>query len=55
MGHILEDRMLPMSDDNGAATQPFVAVHQHRMTVAWYERAASNGDVVARVRTGTIP
>ncbi len=54
-GHIFEDRFLPVSDDNGAATQPLVAVQQHRMTVAWQERAASNGGVVLRVRTGTIP
>lgn len=55
MGHIFEVRLLPVSDDNGAATSPLVAVQQRHMTVAWQERAASTGDVVLRVRTGTIP
>ena len=55
MGHIFEVRLLPVSDDNGAATRPLVAVEQHRMTVAWQERAASSGGVVLRVRTGTLP
>lgn len=55
MGHIFEDRVLPLSNDNGAATLPLVAVQQHRVTVAWQERAASNGGATFRIRTGTFP
>ena len=55
MGHIFEDRVLPVSDDNGAATHPLVAIHQHRLTVAWQQRAAGSFGVVLRVRTGTLP
>jgi hypothetical protein len=55
MGHIFEDRLLPVSDDNGTATHPLVAVQQHRVTVAWQERAAPNGGAILRVRTGTFP
>ena len=55
MGHIFEDRMLPVSDDNGAATWPVVAMQQHRVTVAWQERSTSSGGVVLRIRTGTFP
>ncbi len=55
MGHIFEDRVIPVSDDNGAATNPLVAVQQQHVTVAWQQRAASTGDVVLRVRTGTLP
>jgi hypothetical protein len=54
MGHIFEDRLLPVSDDNGTATRPLVAVQGHRLTVAWPQRAA-NGQVDFRVRTGTLP
>jgi hypothetical protein len=54
MGHIFEHRLLPVSDDNGAATQPLVAVSGHRITVAWRERQA-NGPVVLRIRAGSIP
>jgi len=55
MGHIFEDRVLPLSNDNGAATQPLVAVEGHRITVAWQERAAANGGATFRIRTGTFP
>lgn len=54
MGHIFEDRLLPVSDDNGTATHPLVALQGRRLTVAWQETAAANGQVVTRVRTGTI-
>lgn len=54
MGHIFEDRMLPVSDDNGAASRPLVAVLHHRLTVAWQERVSSNGDVTLRVRSGLL-
>ena len=55
MGHIFEDRILPVSDDNGAATQPLVAVRQHHITVAWRERSTRNGGAVLRLRSGTLP
>ncbi len=53
MGHIFEDRLMPVSDDNGAATHPLVSVQGRRITVAWGEHAASGGDVL-RVRTGQL-
>ena len=55
MGHIFEDRVLPVSDDNGVATQPLVAVQQHHITIAWQERAARNGGAILRLRSGTLP
>lgn len=55
MGHIFEDRLLPVSDDNGAATHPLVAVQQRRLSVAWQEQGASSGRVMLHIRTGTIP
>jgi hypothetical protein len=54
MGHIFEDRILPVSDDNGSATHPLVAVRGRRITVAWQQRAAANGRIVFRIRTGTL-
>ena len=54
MGHIFEDRILPVSDDNGSATHPLVAVRGHRVTIAWQQRAAANGRIVFRIRTGTL-
>lgn len=54
MGHIFEDRLLPVSDDNGAATQPLVSVQGSRVTVAWQQRAAANGQTGTRVRTGNL-
>jgi hypothetical protein len=54
MGHIFEDRILPVSDDNGSATHPLVAVRGRRVLVAWQQRAASNGRIVFRIRTGTL-
>ncbi|CAN5898274.1 hypothetical protein BH11GEM2_BH11GEM2_02280 [soil metagenome] len=55
MGHIFEHRVLPVSDDNSSATQPLVAVSGHRIAVAWRERLATNGPVVLRIRTGSLP
>ncbi len=55
MGHIFENRVMPVSDDNSAATQPLVAVNGRHVTVAWRERPVSNGPDVIRVRTGSIP
>lgn len=55
MGHIFEERLLPVSDDHGAATHPLVAVQRRRLSVAWQEQGASKGPVMLHVRTGTIP
>ncbi|MEP7001755.1 MAG: hypothetical protein ABI969_14810 [bacterium] len=55
MGHIFEDRVLPLSNDNGAATQPLVAVQSNRITVAWQESVASSGGATFRIRRGTLP
>jgi hypothetical protein len=54
MGHIFEDRMVPVSDDNGAAAQPQVAVAGREIAIAWREGTDSRGDAVLRVRTGTL-
>ena len=54
MGHIFEDRLLPVSDDNGVATRPLVAVSGRRITVAWRQGAAANGRAVLRLRSGTL-
>jgi hypothetical protein len=54
MGHIFEDRLLPVSDDNGAATQPLVSVQRNRITVMWLQRAVANGQTGVRVRSGII-
>jgi hypothetical protein len=54
MGHIFEDRLLPVSDDNGSASRPLVAVRGRHISVAWQERTAPNGGVVLRVRTGVL-
>ena len=55
MGHIFEERLLPVSDDNGAATHPLVAVEGRRLSVAWQEQGATDERVMLHVRTGTIP
>ena len=54
MGHIFEDRMLPVSDDNGRATEPLVSLVGHRIAIAWQERKASSGRPALRVRTGNV-
>jgi hypothetical protein len=54
MGHIFEQRLLPVSDDNGSATHPLVAVHGTRLTVAWPQQATANGQAAFRVRTGIL-
>jgi hypothetical protein len=54
MGHIFEDRLLPVSDDNGAATQPLVSLDGKRLTVMWRQRAAADGQAGLRVRAGNL-
>jgi hypothetical protein len=55
MGHIFEQRLLPVSDDNGAASDPIVAVQGHRVAVAWQQRAVANGPTALAVRVGELP
>src|SRR4029078_7872118 len=55
MGHIFEERILPISDDNGAATHPRAAIRGRRVAVAW-DRSAP-GDSAATliaIRAGTL-
>ena len=54
MGHIFEDRMLPVSDDNGAATSPLVAVEGRRLTVVWRQGAGTDGRAGLRIRSGNL-
>ena len=55
MGHIFEERLLPVSDDNGAATHPLVAVRRRRIAVAWERRAESDSTPgLIAIRTGTL-
>ena len=54
MGHIFEERVLPASLENGAASHPLVSVQGRRISLAWQERATSDRGVVFRIRTGTI-
>jgi hypothetical protein len=55
MGHIFEERLLPISDDNGIATHPLAAVRGRRIAVAWQRGVASDSTpVVLAIRTGTV-
>ena len=55
MGHIFEDRLMPISDDNESAWRPLVAVRGRRLAVAWLRGDPSDDrpDALA-VRTGTL-
>jgi len=55
MGHIFEDRLLPLSSDNGDARHPLAAVRKRRVAVAWERRAASDtAPAVFAIRAGTL-
>ena len=55
MGHIFEDRMLSISDDNEIATRPLVAVRGRQLAVAWLRGDPSDDRPDApAVRTGTL-
>jgi len=55
MGHIFEERILPVSDDNGAATHPLAAVRGKRVSVAWERRPPSDGaTALVAIRSGTL-
>ncbi|MBA3672610.1 MAG: hypothetical protein H0W68_11415 [Gemmatimonadaceae bacterium] len=55
MGHIFEQRLLPLSDDHGAASHPYTAVSGRRVAVAWERRAEPSAGPVVVLRTGTLP
>lgn len=52
MGHIFEQRILPVSDDNDRAVHPLAAAHGRHVAVAW-EQAGGQGTTLA-VRAGTV-
>ena len=55
MGHIFEERLLPISDDHGVATHPLAALRGRRIAVAWQRRAPSDGAASVLVtRTGVV-
>ncbi len=54
MGHIFEDRIVPVSDDNGQASDPRVAIRRKQLAVAWEQRAAENAPPALAVRAGAL-
>jgi hypothetical protein len=55
MGHIFEERILPISDDNGAATNPRAAIRGRHVAVAWDRRPASDSAAaLVAIRAGTL-
>ena len=54
MGHIFEERILPLSDDIGSATRPLTAVRGRHIAVGWEQRASPTGSAALDVRVGTL-
>ena len=54
MGHIFEERLLPISDDHGVATLPLAALRGRRIAVAWHRRESDSAAPVLAVRTGVV-
>ena len=54
MGHIFEERVLPVSFDNSTASHPLVAVRGTRISVAWRERTIPGGGIALRIRSGSL-
>jgi hypothetical protein len=54
MGHIFEQRILPVSDDNGSAANPLTAVRGRRIAVAWDPGLAGAASGTLIVRIGTV-
>jgi hypothetical protein len=52
MGHIFEHRILPVSDENGAASHPQVGIRGRRIAVAWV--AGPTDSSLVSVRFGTV-
>jgi hypothetical protein len=53
-GHIFEDRLLPVSSDNGLASRPLVAVRDRRIVVAWERQEGSDAAAVFAIKAGTL-
>jgi hypothetical protein len=54
MGHIFEDRLVPVSDAHGTATRPLTAVRGRRIAVAWERRGSEGAPAALAVRAGTL-
>jgi hypothetical protein len=55
MGHIFEERLIPLSTDDGAASHPLAAVRGRRIAVAWERRGRSETTpAVFAIRAGTL-
>lgn len=57
MGHIFEHRLLPVSNDNGAATHPMTAVRGNHVAIAWEQRPGtldSSAPPALVVRAGVV-
>jgi hypothetical protein len=54
MGHIFEQRILPLSDDVGTATRPRTAVRGRQLAVAWEQRPSASAPAALEVRVGTL-
>lgn len=54
MGHIFEDRLLPISGDQGVASHPLAAVRGRQIAVSWEERASETAPGARVVRVGVV-
>jgi hypothetical protein len=54
MGHIFEDRIVPVSEEHGSASAPLAAVRGRRVAVAWEQRASESARAVMAVRAGLL-
>lgn len=54
MGHIFEDRLLPVSGDQGVASHPLTAVRGRQIAVSWEQRASETAAGVQVVRAGIV-
>lgn len=54
MGHIFEDRIVPVSNDHGAASRPRVAVSGRTIQLAWLQQASPGERAVLRARSGSL-
>ncbi|MEO8562013.1 MAG: sialidase family protein [bacterium] len=55
MGHIFEQRLLPVSSDNGVASRPLTAVRGAHLAVAWERRATTDDSpAVFAIKAGTL-
>jgi hypothetical protein len=52
MGHIFEERIVPVSDDHGVASRPAAAVRGRHVALAWEQRASATAPPVLAVRAG---